>query len=127
MNLLQLLISNPVSWLILLLALGVYAILLYLLFDRTHQNDARRQEWLHTLPTLLTALPLLGLLGTIVGLLQTFARMARGSMDIQQLLSSGIGDALITTQLGLLMVIPGLILLALLRRKARSLDGDYAQ
>ena len=74
------------------------------------------KTWLKVLPVLLSALPLLGLLGTIAGLLTTFRSMAiSGSLDQQMLLGSGIADALITTQLGLIMVIPGLLLQSLIR------------
>jgi biopolymer transport protein ExbB/TolQ len=40
-----------------------------------------------------------------------------GAPDAQAFLSSGIADALITTQLGLITVIPGLLLHALLRHR----------
>jgi len=43
-----------------------------------------------------------------------------GSLDQQMLLSSGIADALITTQLGLITVIPGLLLLTLVRSQHRK-------
>ena len=73
------------------------------------------------LPILLSALPLLGLLGTITGLLTTFRAMADSDELNQSFVSSGIAEALITTQLGLIMVIPGLLLCSLLRRRYREL------
>jgi biopolymer transport protein ExbB len=53
--------------------------------------------------------------------------MARGSMDIQQLLSSGIAQALLTTELGLLMVVPGWLMLSLLQRKLRQVEAVQIQ
>jgi biopolymer transport protein ExbB len=73
------------------------------------------------LPILLSALPLLGLLGTITGLLTTFRAMADSDELNQAFVSSGIAAALITTQLGLIMVIPGLLLCSWIRRCYREL------
>ena len=124
MNVLQQLNESVLIWIILLLALTCYSILIHLfLSDKQSINWASKtSSWLQTLPTLLGALPLLGLLGTIIGLLTCFSQMAKGSMDIQQLLSSGIAQALLTTELGLLMVVPGWLMLSLLQRKLRKVD-----
>lgn len=114
--------DNPIVWAILALALYCYVqqfdLLLAARDDRWRPQTA---IWLNVLPVLLSALPLLGLLGTIAGLLTTFRAMGRsGALDQQTLLSSGIADAMVTTQLGLVMVIPGLLLYALLRRAHRE-------
>ena len=58
---------------------------------------------------LIGALPLLGLLGTIAGLLECFAGIANTGAS-NELVSSGIAKALLTTQLGLLCAIPGWLL-----------------
>jgi biopolymer transport protein ExbB len=109
--------DNPVVWAILGLALFCYILQFNLILGRSDKDWKRQvKTWLKVLPVLLSALPLLGLLGTIDGLLTTFRSMAiSGSLDQQMLLGSGIADALITTQLGLIMVIPGLLLLSLIR------------
>jgi biopolymer transport protein ExbB len=109
--------DNPVVWAILLLALFCYILQFNLILGRSDKDWERQvKTWLKVLPVLLSALPLLGLLGTIAGLLTTFRSMAiSGSLDQQMLLGSGIADALITTQLGLIMVIPGLLLQSLIR------------
>ena len=99
MNLMQQLSESVLIWIILLLAFVCYCILIHLLLSDKHTTNwhSNTLSWLQTLPTLLSALPLLGLLGTIIGLLTCFSQMAKGSMDIQQLLSSGIAQALLTT------------------------------
>jgi biopolymer transport protein ExbB len=109
--------DNPVVWAILGLALFCYILQFNLILGRSDKDWKRQvKTWLRVLPVLLNALPLLGLLGTITGLLTTFRTMAiSGSLDQQMLLGSGIADALITTQLGLIMVIPGLLLQSLIR------------
>ena len=129
MNLIQQLSESVLIWIILLLTLVCYCILIHLLLsDKKNISwPSKTLSWLQTLPTLLGALPLLGLLGTIIGLLTCFSQMAKGSMDIQQLLSSGIAQALLTTELGLLMVVPGWLMLSLLQRKLHQVEGIHIQ
>ena len=63
----------------------------------------------------------MGLLGTIAGLLLTFREMsAGGGVDQLTLLSGGIAGALVTTQLGLVTLIPGLVIFAWLKRTHRG-------
>ena len=115
-------VDNPVVWAILGLALFCYILQFNLILGHCDKVWKRQVEtWLRVLPILLGALPLLGLLGTIAGLLTTFRSMAiSGGLDQQMLLGSGIADALITTQLGLIMVIPGLLLLSFIRYRYRE-------
>ena len=116
-------LDNPVVWAITALALFCYVQLFNLLLAERNTEWMRQTGfWMRVLPVLLSALPLLGLLGTIIGLLTTFRTMGQsGAPDAQGFLTSGIADALITTQLGLITVIPGLLLQALLRRRHRTL------
>jgi biopolymer transport protein ExbB len=65
---------------------------------------------------LIGALPLLGLVGTINGMLATFRVLAHdSSVDHQTLLSGGIANALVTTQLGLVMSVPAIVICGYLR------------
>jgi biopolymer transport protein ExbB len=115
--------DNLTVWAIIGLALFCY--ILEFNFILAKRDAEWRQQvgiWLKVLPVLLGALPLLGLFGTIAGLLATFRSMALyGGLDQQALLGSGIADALITTQLGLVMVIPGLLLFTYIRYRYREL------
>lgn len=68
--------------------------------------------------------PLLGLLGTVTGMISTFRLIGvYGSGDARPL-SGGISEALVTTELGLIVAIPALILHAMLSRKTQSLTSD---
>lgn len=62
--------------------------------------------------------PLLGLAGTVAGMIQTFVAVARVAGDTGPRVAGGISQALITTQAGLAIAIPGLFGLASLRRLA---------
>lgn len=68
--------------------------------------------------------PLLGLLGTVTGIINTFKMITvSGSGDVKSL-SGGISEALITTEFGLIVAIPSLLLHAFLSRKARGVVGQ---
>lgn len=65
--------------------------------------------------------PLLGLLGTVTGIINTFKLITVfGSGDVKTL-SGGISEALITTEYGLIVAIPSLLLHAFLSRKAKGI------
>jgi biopolymer transport protein ExbB len=67
------------------------------------------------------AAPLLGLLGTVTGIMNTFNLITVfGTGDVRTL-SSGISEALITTEYGLIVAIPSLLLHAYLSRKAKAI------
>ena len=68
--------------------------------------------------------PLLGLLGTVTGIINTFQLITVfGSGDVKSL-SGGISEALITTKYGLVVAIPSLLFHTLLSRKARSIVNE---
>jgi biopolymer transport protein ExbB len=62
--------------------------------------------------------PLLGLLGTVMGMLETFGALATGSGGDKTMnqIAGGISEALITTQTGLVIALPGLFFQILLAR-----------
>jgi biopolymer transport protein ExbB len=70
------------------------------------------------------AAPLLGLLGTVVGMIRTFALITVFGTGDPRALSSGISEALITTELGLMVAIPTLILHGIFSRMIRRRFGD---
>ena len=68
------------------------------------------QRGLRVMRTCVAAAPLLGLLGTVTGMLTTFAALASGSGGDKTMaaISAGISEALITTETGLIIALPGL-------------------
>jgi len=68
------------------------------------------ERYLNTLGTIAAIAPLLGLLGTVVGMIRVFAEiMARGTGNASAL-AGGISEALITTAAGLTVAIPALVM-----------------
>ncbi len=87
----------------------------------------RRPEAERFLPFLaitVVAAPLLGLLGTVVGMIRTFALITVFGAGDPRALSSGISEALVTTELGLMVAIPTLIAHSVLLRMIRNRSGD---
>jgi biopolymer transport protein ExbB len=80
-------------------------------FVRASNNElARFQQGMSILDTVITAAPLLGLLGTVTGMMETFGALGAGG-DIASSASKitgGVGEALIATACGLLVAIGGL-------------------
>lgn len=65
--------------------------------------------------------PLLGLLGTVLGMVDVFATLSERSMPDPSLLAGGIWEALLTTVMGLTLAIPALIVHYYLLMSLRSL------
>jgi len=88
--------------------------------DRDHLEDIIAEHILHESPVLnrfgaiiiviAAVTPLLGLLGTVTGMISTFDIITEFGTGDPKLLSGGISVALVTTQLGLVVAIPALIL-----------------
>lgn len=117
------LLDNAVVWGIILVAFFCYCLLIRFCFieSRNERWFESTQYWHQGIRQMLAALPLLGLLGTITGLTSTFSRMSvDGGLALQELITGGIADALFTTQLGLVLVVPGLLLVGLLNHQRRE-------
>ncbi|MDF1881441.1 MotA/TolQ/ExbB proton channel family protein [Sulfurimonas sp. MAG313] len=78
--------------------------------------------------TIVAAAPLIGLLGTVIGMIETFDSLADAALFSQSGgIAGGISQALFTTQLGLVVAVPGLIIGNLLQRKADKMLMDLEQ
>ncbi|MEA3418327.1 MAG: MotA/TolQ/ExbB proton channel family protein [Campylobacterota bacterium] len=78
--------------------------------------------------TIVVLAPLVGLLGTVMGMIETFDALQTGSMFSQgNSISGGISKALFTTELGLVVAVPGLILGKILDRKEERYELEFEQ
>ncbi len=71
--------------------------------------------------------PLLGLLGTVTGMINTFNLISVFGTGDPRMLSSGISEALITTEYGLIVAIPALLIHAVVTRQTKGLLGSMEQ
>ncbi len=94
------------------------------LFVQLQQNKQKLEKWLNAIAVTAAVAPLLGLLGTVSGMIETFRMMTSFGSSDPEVISGGIAKALVTTELGLVVAIPALILNALLSRKARQYYTD---
>jgi len=83
-------------------------------FQEAHLESVRQDLLL--LSALTAAAPLLGLLGTVIGMVATFQAVSGSFGNMSVHVSAGISQALITTQCGLAVAIPGLFGAARIRR-----------
>ena len=82
------------------------------------------EHHLGTLAVLGGVAPLLGLLGTVTGMIHTFQLVTIFGTGDAKLLSSGISEALVTTEFGLAIAIPVLLAHAFLSRRVRTIIGN---
>jgi biopolymer transport protein ExbB len=68
------------------------------------------ERYLNTLGTIAAVAPLLGLLGTVVGMIKVFAEIMTQGTGNASALAGGISEALITTAAGLTVAIPALVM-----------------
>ena len=76
------------------------------------------KRFLLTIETMMQILPLLGLLGTVVGMIKVFDVMTFFGTGNARLIASGVSQATIPTMAGLVAAISGLYIANLLKRKA---------
>lgn len=79
------------------------------------------ERYLNTLGTIATISPLLGLLGTVVGMIQVFSAITTQGVGNPSALAGGISQALITTAAGMSVAIPALMAYRYFRGKVNLL------
>jgi biopolymer transport protein ExbB len=79
------------------------------------------ERYLNTLGTIATISPLLGLLGTVVGMIQVFSAITTQGVGNPSALAGGISQALITTAAGMSVAIPALMAYRYFRGKVNML------
>ena len=78
--------------------------------------------------TIVMLAPLVGLLGTVIGMIETFDALQSSSMFAQgDSIAGGISKALFTTELGLVVAVPGLIIGKILDKKEEQFTLDFEQ
>jgi biopolymer transport protein ExbB len=82
------------------------------------------ERFLNSLGTIASISPLLGLLGTVMGIIRAFNAVMLGGMGDPRMLAGGISEALITTAGGLAVAIPSFIAYRYLRGKVERIVID---
>jgi biopolymer transport protein ExbB len=84
----------------------------------------RLERFLPSIAVLATVSPLLGLLGTVTGMITTFNTIAAYGSSDPRLLSGGISEALITTEAGLIIAIPVMLIHSLLSSRVDRITEE---
>jgi biopolymer transport protein ExbB len=90
------------------------------LLDAGRQKTTLLERHLVWLQTIAQAAPLLGLLGTVLGMIKVFASISLSGLGDPHALSEGISEAMITTAVGLAIGIPTLVAYNLLVAKSEA-------
>lgn len=88
------------------------------------EEELRIENGMGLLATIVTASPMLGLLGTVWGVLDAFADMGSKGTVLLSVIAPAISSALVTTVVGLLVAIPSAIFYNNLAVKVRQLTTD---
>lgn len=85
------------------------------------------ERFLNSLGTIATITPLLGLLGTVIGMIKVFAAITAHGVGNAAVLAGGISEALITTAAGLSVAIPSLMAYRYFRGRVDALVVSMEQ
>ena len=85
------------------------------------------EQNLSTIKLLAAVAPLLGLLGTVVGMIETFQSITLFGTGDPKLMAGGISQALVTTMLGLIAAVPLLFVHNILESRSRSITQVYEE
>jgi len=110
---------------------------------RSDYNDTQKRKYIEdaffvyrhelkkyrkTIATIVMVSPLIGLLGTVTGMIETFDSLATMTLFSQSGgIAGGISQALFTTQFGLVVAVPGLVVGRLIDRRANVMENELEQ
>ena len=94
------------------------------------QNRARVQvhqleKNINMLGTIGAIAPLLGLLGTVLGIISSFLAITDGAMQDPTMLAAGVSQALITTAAGMIVAIPALVAYRYFQRRIIDINAQF--
>ena len=94
------------------------------MYEELLATQPKLESYLPVIQVTAATAPLMGLLGTVTGMIKTFKQITLFGTGDAKSLSEGISEALITTELGLVAAIPSLILYAILSRKTKAILSE---
>ena len=99
-----------------------------MLDDEFAELEASTKQYHTLILSIVTVAPLLGLLGTVSGMIETFDSLGDMSLFAQSGgIAGGISQALFTTQMGLAVAIPGMVVGGMLDKRAVTIRYELAQ
>ncbi len=90
------------------------------LIENLEKEENSVGQWINYINVVAAIAPMIGLLGTVSGMIGAFQTIAKGGMGRPELLAGDIGEALITTATGLVIGIPAMIAYFILRNRLNN-------
>ena len=98
--------------------------------EAVSREEAQVGFWINFLSLITGISPMLGLLGTVSGMIGAFQKIGTGGMGKPELLAGNIGEALITTATGLIIAVPAIFAFFIFRnnlsRIVRDAESEYS-
>jgi biopolymer transport protein ExbB len=98
--------------------------------EAVSREEAQVGFWINFLSLITGVAPMIGLLGTVSGMIGAFQKIGMGGMGKPELLAGNIGEALITTATGLTIAIPAMFAYFIFRnnlsRVVRDAEAEYS-
>ncbi len=88
------------------------------------RQESKHAFWLNFLQLITAVAPMLGLLGTVSGMIGAFDKIGMGGMGKPELLAANIGEAMVTTATGLIVAIPAMFAYFLFRNYLNKLLSE---
>jgi biopolymer transport protein TolQ len=89
------------------------------------REEEKLEKHLSFLATVGSVSPYIGLLGTVIGIMNAFIGLANQSQATLQVVAPGIAQALIATAMGLVAAIPAVVAYNRYASKVESISGSY--
>jgi len=90
------------------------------LVENLEAEEAQVSQWIQYLNVVAAVAPMIGLLGTVSGMIGAFQTIRLGGMGRPELLAGDIGEALFTTATGLVIGIPAMIAYFVMRNRLHT-------
>ena len=98
--------------------------------EAVSREEAQVGFWINFLSLITGVSPMIGLLGTVSGMIGAFQKIGMGGMGKPELLAGNIGEALITTATGLIIAVPAIFAFFIFRnnlsRIVRDAESEYS-
>ena len=91
--------------------------------DTLEQEETKQMIWINYLNTVSTLAPMVGLFGTVMGMIQAFDALSAGKSEPAEL-AGGIGTAMLTTAGGLIVGIPAMFFYFFFRNRLSSITTE---
>ncbi|QNE65824.1 MotA/TolQ/ExbB proton channel family protein [Fusobacterium hwasookii] len=96
----------------------------FILKEVTNQEISPYERRLNLLSSVISISPMLGLLGTVTGMIRAFTNISKYGAGDADIVADGIAEALLTTAAGLMIAIPVIVVYNYLNRRLEKMENE---